>query len=82
MNIPNWIKNIFKTKRILELDGKFYPQSGWLWEWEYLDRDDEFRWSDLKYKKFFECSTIDEAKQIIARHFPKVKKKQFKYHYV
>lgn len=76
----NWLKNIFKTKRILETDGEFYPQARVFFEWKFLDKYDDWKWINFKYKQHFACFSLEEAKEVIARHFPK--KKPIKYHYV
>lgn len=74
----NWLKNIFKTKRILEQDGKFYPQKGWI-SWYWVDRDDGYLWSSLVYgMKNSECSSLEEADKILKKDFKLTKK----YHYV
>ncbi len=74
----NWLKNIFKTKRVLEEDGKFYPQK-WFLSWYWIDRDDGYWWISAVYgMKNSECSSLEEAIKVLKKEFQPTKK----YHYV
>ncbi len=79
----NFFKRLFKTKRIIEENGCFYPQK-WVFiyfDWLYLDKEDGYLWLHKIYgKKHSKCSSLEEARQTLNKF--KKQKPQKIYHYV
>lgn len=67
---------IFKTKRILEVNGRFIPQHlNCFLGWYAIDITDRFKWYDLKYQlEYCSYGTLEEAKEGLSRKVYKIHK--------
>jgi hypothetical protein len=62
--------------RILEENGKFYPQEKrfWLIAWEYIDRDEVYLTWSIKNNSI--CKSLNEAEEVIEKRIAKINKKK------
>jgi len=75
---------LFKKFRIIEIEGKFIPQTRqcFLFHWEGIDRADFYLWL-IAYAQVNHCSfdTFEEAKEHLKKYKEFIKKPKIKYYF-